>query len=43
MRRLMKEVMQQLANVVLHQGDCLDFMKSMANDTIDTIITDPPY
>lgn len=29
-------------NTVIH-GDCLDAMRGMGADTIDTIITDPPY
>lgn len=27
----------------LHQGDCLDIMPTLPSDSIDTIITDPPY
>ena len=25
------------------QGDCLEVMKSMQGNSVDTIITDPPY
>ena len=25
------------------QGDCLDVMKSIEENSIDTIVTDPPY
>lgn len=24
-------------------GDCIELMKSMPNDSIDMILTDPPY
>jgi site-specific DNA-methyltransferase (adenine-specific) len=27
----------------LHNGDCLEFMKSMQDKSIDAVITDPPY
>jgi len=27
----------------LHNGDCLDVMTGMADNTIDSIVTDPPY
>lgn len=27
----------------MHHGDCLDIMKSMADNSIDFIVTDPPY
>ena len=29
--------------VTLHNGDCLDVMATMDADSVDTIITDPPY
>lgn len=29
--------------VTLHQGDCITIMKKMAAESVDTIITDPPY
>lgn len=29
--------------VQLIQGDCLEYMKSMADKSIDAVITDPPY
>lgn len=29
--------------IKLLQGDCLDFMKSLSNNSIDLILTDPPY
>mgnify|MGYP003984356937 CR=1 FL=1 len=28
---------------ILHKGDCLDVMKDIESDSIDAIITDPPY
>lgn len=27
----------------IHRGDCLDFMRGMADSSVDAIITDPPY
>ena len=29
--------------VTLHLGDCLDVMAEMEADSVDTVITDPPY
>ena len=29
--------------VNLYKGDCLEVMKSMSDNSIDSIITDPPY
>ena len=29
--------------VTLHLGDCLDFMRSMPDKSVDAVITDPPY
>jgi len=29
--------------VELHLGDCLDFMRSMPDKSVDAVITDPPY
>lgn len=29
--------------VQLHLGDCLEFMKTMADKSVDAVITDPPY
>jgi DNA modification methylase len=28
---------------VLHQGDCLDVMRGMDANSVDTVVTDPPY
>ena len=30
-------------NVQLHLGDCLDYMRSMPDKSVDAVITDPPY
>ena len=27
----------------LHLGDCMDVMRSMPDNSIDAIVTDPPY
>ena len=27
----------------LHQGNCLDVMKTMADNSVDAVVTDPPY
>jgi adenine-specific DNA-methyltransferase len=27
----------------IHQGDCLDVMRGMADNSVDAIVTDPPY
>jgi DNA modification methylase len=32
-----------MANATLHTGDCLAIMPTMDADSVDTIITDPPY
>ena len=29
--------------VELYQGDCLELMKDISNDSVDLVITDPPY
>lgn len=29
--------------VELHHGDCLDVLRSMADNSVDSIVTDPPY
>ena len=30
-------------SVELHLGDCLEFMRSMPDKSVDAVITDPPY
>ena len=27
----------------LHKGDCLEYMKSLPSDSVDVVVTDPPY
>ena len=27
----------------LHLGDCLEYMKTMPDKSVDAVITDPPY
>lgn len=27
----------------LHEGDCLEILKTIPNESIDMILTDPPY
>ena len=27
----------------LHQGDCLETLRGMADNSVDSIVTDPPY
>jgi hypothetical protein len=27
----------------LHHGDCLDVLRGMADDSVDSVVTDPPY
>jgi site-specific DNA-methyltransferase (adenine-specific) len=29
-------------SVFLHEGDCLDILKTMSSDSVDSVITDPP-
>jgi site-specific DNA-methyltransferase (adenine-specific) len=29
--------------VMLHAGDCLDVLKAMPENSIDAVVTDPPY
>ena len=35
----------ELANgrVVLHAGDCLEVLASLPENSIDAVVTDPPY
>src|SRR3990172_439072 len=32
-----------MSNVSLYQGDCLDILPTLEENSVDTIITDPPY
>ncbi len=36
-------VMQVIGNATLHTGDCLDVLLAMADNSVDSIVTDPPY
>ena len=27
----------------IHLGDCLDYMKGMGDNSVDLVLTDPPY
>lgn len=38
----MKSASQSITDVI-HQGDCLDVMKKIPSDSIDLIVTSPPY
>jgi len=29
--------------ITLHHGDCIEVMRGMADDSVDSIVTDPPY
>jgi site-specific DNA-methyltransferase (adenine-specific) len=33
----------ELSNIELIQGDCLDVMRGMGDKSVDAVITDPPY
>ena len=30
-------------NVTVHAGDCLDVLKALADNSVDAVVTDPPY
>ncbi|HBM9260402.1 TPA: site-specific DNA-methyltransferase [Citrobacter freundii] len=32
-----------MQQVKLHEGDCLDILKMLADESVDSIVTDPPY
>lgn len=32
-----------MSDVTLHLGDCLDFMRTLPDGSIDAVVTDPPY
>lgn len=38
-----KYIYHEEPDIVLLHGDCLDVMRSMDSDSIDSIVTDPPY
>jgi len=29
--------------VVIHVGDCLNIMPTLASESVDAVVTDPPY
>lgn len=35
--------MQNLSNITLYRGDCLEIMKEIPDKSIDMILCDPPY
>jgi DNA modification methylase len=32
-----------MSNIELYNGDCLELMKTLGNESVNLIITDPPY
>jgi site-specific DNA-methyltransferase (adenine-specific) len=32
-----------MSEVTLYLGDCLQYMKTMPDKSVDAVITDPPY
>ena len=32
-----------MSNIMLKQGDCLELMKELPDESVDLVITDPPY
>jgi site-specific DNA-methyltransferase (adenine-specific) len=34
---------QVIGNATLHHGDCLDVLRTMPDNSVDAIVTDPPY
>lgn len=41
--RKAKVIHYQDENVTLHAGDCLDVLAELADDSVDAVVTDPPY
>jgi len=41
--RISLTIERLFANNIIQFGDCYDHMKPIANNTIDTVLTDPPY
>lgn len=39
----MTSTMMHDGRVVLHQADCRDVLRSLADNSIDSVVTDPPY
>lgn len=38
-----RKIEAQAMSFTLHHGDCLDVLRGMADNSIDSIVTDPPY
>lgn len=36
-------MMEQLNNITLHFGDCMDMLKNMPDKSFDLAIVDPPF
>ena len=32
-----------MSNIELYQGDCLEVIKKIPNESVDLMLTDPPY
>lgn len=39
----MTEILNENPRIELYQGDCLEFMKTLEDKSIDLVLTDPPY
>lgn len=39
----MSEKVYEDDSLVLYQGDCLEVMKTIPDNFVDSIVTDPPY
>ena len=37
------KVQKKQSSFVLHQGDCLDILRTIPDNSIDSVVTDPPY
>ena len=40
---LKKEVMEDMSNYALHNGDCLEELKDIPDKSVQLILTDLPY
>lgn len=36
-------IVHDQAGIVVHHGDCLDVLRELADDSVDAVVTDPPY
>ena len=41
--RLIKNAFSPDARVVLHEGDCLDLLRSLPDNSVQLFVTSPPY